>query len=127
MKMAYPVIFTKTDAGYVAHVPDMNVDTQGKDLPEAIYMARDVIGIMGIDTQDDGKNLPAPSDIASIRHGEGEFVSMVDIDFDAYRRARDERTVRRNVTLPSWLDEKASKAGLNVSGVLKEALLEKLA
>jgi post-segregation antitoxin (ccd killing protein) len=52
---------------------------------------------------------------------------MVDIDFDAYRRANEQRTVRRNVSLPSWLDEKATKAGINVSATLKEALIEKLA
>ena len=55
MKMVYPVVFTQTDSGYVIHVPDMDIDTQGRDLAEAIHMARDAIGIMGIDMQDDGK------------------------------------------------------------------------
>jgi predicted RNase H-like HicB family nuclease len=106
MNAVYPVIFTKTERGYVAHVPDMDIDTQGKDLGEAIYMARDAIGMMGMDMRDDGKDLPAPSDITSITPGAGDFVSVVDIDFEAYRRARDE---------------------MNVSGALNEALLEKLA
>jgi predicted RNase H-like HicB family nuclease len=43
----------------------MNIGTQGRDLAEAIHMARDAIGIMGIDVRDDGKELPCPSDIAS--------------------------------------------------------------
>jgi predicted RNase H-like HicB family nuclease len=127
MAMVYPVVFTKTESGYVAHVPDMDIDTQGRDLAEAICMARDAIGIMGIDMQDEGKPLPAPSDLASIPHEGGEIVSMVDIDFGAYRRANEQRTVRRNVSLPSWLDEKAARAGINVSATLKEALVEKLA
>jgi predicted RNase H-like HicB family nuclease len=124
--MVYPVIFTKTESGYIAHVPDMNIDTQGRDLAEAIYMARDAIGLMGIDMQDDGNTLPSPSDFASVPHGDDEILSMVDIDFDAYRRANEQRTVRRNVSLPSWLDEKAAKAGINVSATLKDALIEKL-
>jgi predicted RNase H-like HicB family nuclease len=127
MTMVYPVIFTKTESGYVAHVPDMDIDTQGRDLAEAIYMARDAIGIMGIDMQDEGKPLPSPSDLASISREGDEIISMVDIDFDAYRRVNEQRTVRRNVSLPSWLDEKAAKAGINVSATLKEALIEKLA
>jgi predicted RNase H-like HicB family nuclease len=127
MTMVYPVIFTKTDSGYVVHVPDMNIDTQGRDLAEAIYMARDAIGIMGIDMQDEGRELPIPSNLESIPCEDGEFVSIVDIDFDAYRRANEQRTVRRNVSLPSWLDEKATRAGINVSATLKDALIEKLA
>ena len=127
MTVVYPVIFTKTDSGYVAYVPDMDVDTQGRDFADAIYMARDAICLMGIDMQDDGKELPVPSDFASVSCVDGDIVSAVDIDFDAYRRANDQRTVRRNVSLPSWLDEKAAKAGINVSAVLKDALIEKLA
>jgi predicted RNase H-like HicB family nuclease len=127
MAMVYPVVFTKTESGYVAHVPDMGIDTQGRDLAEAIYMARDAIGIIGIDMQDEGKPLPSPSDLASIPREGDEIISMVDIDFDAYRRANEQRTVRRNVSLPSWLDEKAAKARINVSATLKDALIEKLA
>jgi predicted RNase H-like HicB family nuclease len=127
MTMVYPVIFTKTENGYISHVPDMNIDTQGHDLAEAIYMARDAIGIMGIDMQDEGRELPSPTSLTSIPCEDDEFVSMVDIDFDAYRRANEQRTVRRNVSLPSWLDEKAAKAGINVSATLKDALIEKLA
>ena len=127
MKMVYPVIFTDTGkAGYVAHVPDFDIDTQGADLAEAIVMARDAIGLMGIEMQDGKKQIPQPSKIQDVAHDEGEIVSMVDIDFDAYRRANDRRTVRRNITLPSWLDEAASRAGVNVSAVTREALEREL-
>jgi len=127
MKMVYPVIFTYTgEAGYVAHVPDFDIDTQGADLAEAIVMARDAIGLMGIDMMDDKKQIPQPSKIQDVAHDEGEIVSMVDIDFDAYRRANERRTVRRNITLPSWLDEAASRAGVNVSAVTREALEREL-
>ena len=122
MKKVYPVIFTKLDDGYAAYVPDMNIDTQGDDLAEAIEMARDAIGIMGIDREEDKKEIPEPSKIADIHCNPGDIVSMVDIDFAAYRRAHDQRTVRRNVSLPSWLNEAADKAGLNVSSVLQNAL-----
>lgn len=54
------------------------------------------------------------------------MVSMVDIDFMAYRRAIDNKTVRRNVTLPNWLNQEAEKERLNVSKVLQEALMVKL-
>lgn len=127
MKAVYPVVFTHTgEDGYVAHVPDMDIDTQGATLAETIEMARDAIGLMGIDMQDSKKDIPQASKLEDVAHEPGEIVSLVDIDFAAYRRANDRRTVRRNVSLPSWLDEEATKAGINVSAVLRSALEREL-
>jgi post-segregation antitoxin (ccd killing protein) len=55
---------------------------------------------------------------------EFELVSLIDVDFDAYRRSHEQRTFRRNVSLPSWLDVKATEAGINISAVLRTALKE---
>lgn len=126
MKMVYPVIFTQTADGYVANVPDMNIGTQGKDLAEAIEMARDAIGLMGIDLEDDHLEIPTASRIEDIPHDANDIVSMVDIDFAAYRKANDRRTVRRNVSLPSWLNDAADKAGINVSAILQAAIKREL-
>lgn len=126
MKAVYPVVFTKLEDGYMAYVPDMEINTQGDDLPEAIAMARDAIGLMGIDMEDDHKGVPSPSAMEAVPHEPGEIVSMVDIDFDVYRRAQERRAVRRNVTLPAWLDAAAAKAGINVSAVLQDALKQEL-
>ena len=126
MKTAYPVIFTKLSDGYAAHAPDFPLDTQGDNLAEAIKMVRDAIGIIGIDLEDDNKSLPEPSAPENVFCNENEFVSIVDIDFSEYRRANEQRTVRRNVSLPSWLNTKAEKAGINVSAVLQTALKQEL-
>jgi len=126
MKTAYPVILSKLDDGYMAFVPDININTQGANLAEAIEMARDAIGIMGIDMEDDKIPIPTPSNPKKIRCGDDEIISMVDIDFVAYRRANEKRTVRRNVSLPSWLNIEAEKAGINVSAVLQAALKQEL-
>lgn len=127
MKAVFPVVFTNTgEEGYVAHVPDMDIDTQGATLAEAIEMARDAIGLMGIDMQDSKKEIPQPSKLEDVEHEPGEIVSLVDIDFAVYRRANDRRTVRRNVSLPLWMDEEATKAKINVSAVLQAALKQEL-
>ena len=126
MKTVFPVIFTKLDNGYMAYVPVMEINTQGDTFAEAIEMARDAIGIMGIDMEDDKKNIPMPSDPALLQYEPSSILSFVDIDFTEYRRANESRTVRRNVSLPSWLNVEAEKAGLNVSAVLQNALKQEL-
>ena len=125
MTKVYPIILTPAKCGYVVSVPDLNINTQGKDLADAIFMARDAIGLWGICEQDSGRAIPEPS-AAEPPHENGELVSWVDIDFDEYRRKHDNRTVRRNITLPAWLDEAASKANINVSGFIQSALKEHL-
>lgn len=125
MVLVYPVIFTElSEGGYMAYVPDLEINTQGDDLASAIAMARDAIGVVGIDMEDDEKEFPVAS--RSVACSAGEVVSYVDVDLVAYRRSFEKRTVRRNVSLPSWLNAAADEAGLNVSAVLQAALKTQL-
>ena len=126
MKAAYPIIMKKGKTRIVVFVPDFNINTEGTDYADAMEMARDAIGLMGIDMEDEHEALPAPSPISNISASSGELVSLVDVDFSEYRRQNDMRTVRRNVSLPSWLNAEAEKAGLNVSAVLQAALKQEL-
>jgi len=125
MTKVYPVILTPADCGYVVTVPDLDINTQGKNMADAIYMARDAIGLWGICEQDEKRTIPEPSTTEPPREN-GELVSWVDIDFDEYRRKHDNRAVRRNITLPAWLDEAATNANINVSGFIQSALKEHL-
>lgn len=128
MKNAYPIIMTQGKSHIVAFIPDFNINTQGESIADTIEMARDAIGIMGIDMQDDNEALPAPSDLATVQATapENAIVSLVDVDFAEYRRKNDLRTVKKNCTIPSWLNFEAEKAGVNFSAVLQTALKNEL-
>jgi len=125
MKLVYPVIFTPLEeGGYMAYVPDLQINTSGEDLADAIFMARDAIGLIGITMEDEKKPFPSPS--SHVPHEENEIVSLVDVDLYTYRRSIEKKTVRRNVSLPAWLNNAAEDAGLNVSAVLQMALKQQL-
>lgn len=127
MKNSYPIVLTPDKVGYVVYIPDFNINTEGDTLTEAIEMARDAIGLMGIDMEDDKKELPFPTPMGSVvKSTEDDIVSLVDVDFTEYRRQNDMRSVRRNVTLPQWLDFEATKSGVNVSALLQRALKQEL-
>jgi predicted RNase H-like HicB family nuclease len=125
LKKVYPVILTPSNIGYVVYVPDLDINTQGTDLANAIDMAWDAIGLWGITEQDLGHSIPEPS-LKLPAHEPNQTTTFVDIDFDAYRRANDNRTIRKNLTIPSWLNVQAEKAGVNFSQVLQDALKERL-
>ena len=127
MKAAYPIVLTKGEKDIVVYVPDFDINTQGEDIADAMEMARDAIGLMGIDMEDDGEVIPSPSELGTVSAAHpSDSVTLVDIDFTEYRRKNDMRTVRRNVSLPSWLNAAADKAGINVSAVLQTALKDAL-
>ena len=61
MKAVFPIILTPDKNGYVVSVPDLNINTEGKDIPDAIEMARDAIGLWGICEEDAGRAIPVAS------------------------------------------------------------------
>ncbi|OLS02677.1 type II toxin-antitoxin system HicB family antitoxin [Tissierella creatinophila] len=125
MKRAYPIIIKEEEGDYYVRIPDFNISTQGTDVADAIAMARDAIGLVGIDMQDDKKELPEPYSIKE-ESEEGDILTLVDVDFTEYRKKNDNRAVKKNLTIPSWLNEEANRAGVNFSRLLQEALMEHL-
>lgn len=136
MKQVYPAFIAEYEGTFLVYVPDMDIYTEGTSFADAIEMARDAIGLKGIDLEDDGIELPFPStqeesvnkakEDAEIFDYSTGLLTYVDIDFSEYRRRNENKTVRRNVTLPNWLNIEAERAHINVSKVLQEALKEKL-
>ena len=126
MKNAYPIILTDTGDGILVYIPDFDVNTQGDDIADAIEMARDAIGLMGIDMEDDGKPLPSPTGLSRVTAGENDVITLVDVDFTEYRRKNEVRSVKKNCTLPGWLCYEAEKANINFSAVLQAALKKEL-
>lgn len=126
MKKVYPVVFTPDNEQFLVYVPDFDIYTQGVDLADAIDMARDAINLMGVTLEDDEKVIPDSSNIKSIHLENEQICTLVDCDFDAYRRTLENKSVKKNCTIPSWLNEKAEAAHINFSAVLQEALKTKL-
>ncbi len=126
MKNSYPIILTPDANGFTVYIPDFDIYSQGKNLTEAIEMARDAIGLYGIDLEDDKKTIPTPANINNIKTASNEMTSFVDVDFAVYRRKHEMRIVKKNCTLPSWLCYEAEKANINFSQVLQAALKKEL-
>ena len=140
MKQVYPTFILNQDDGsehpFLVCVPDMEIWTEGDTLADAIEMARDAIGATGISMEDNKEELPVPSEqktaMEKMKQSAGDLdfskgiMTYVDVDFSEYRKKIDTKTVRRNVALPSWLNYEAEHAGINVSRVLQEALIDVL-
>jgi predicted RNase H-like HicB family nuclease len=93
MTLVYPVIISQGSTYLLASIPDCGIDTQGHDLADVIYMARDALSLWCVCEQDAGRELPVPSALGSVEHSPDEIVTLLDADIDAYRKwlARAER------------------------------------
>ena len=84
-------------------------------------MARDAIGLMGIDLMDDGKLIPEPNSV-KFDTKEGDIATLVDVDFVEYRK----KAVKKNCTIPYWMSVEAEKVGINYSKLLQDAIVKAL-
>ncbi|TCU72812.1 putative RNase H-like HicB family nuclease [Tissierella praeacuta] len=134
MKKVYPVIIYKKEANeeyHVVYVPDLDKTTQGEDIVECIEMARDLIGITLVGLEEDNKAIPEPFTNNNLYafNDEGfevEFKTIVDIDVELYKKRLQNRSVKKTLTIPYYLNEAAEKEGINFSQLLQEALKDKL-
>ena len=128
MKVIYPIIIVPTNINdYFVQIPDMDIATQGDSIENAIDMARDAISLMAVELMEAGKELPNASKLSDFSpKEENAILTLVDADITAYKRMLDKRAVRKNVTIPSWLNEAAEAKHINFSAVLQNALKEEL-
>ena len=128
MRKAYRISVTKEKNqkyAYNVYVPDFKIYTEGRDLADAMYMARDAIGMTIMVREDEGMLIPEP-DSVEFEPESGSIVTYVDVDTEEYRKKHDNRAVKKNCTIPYYLNAEAEKAGINFSKVLQEALIKKL-
>lgn len=131
MKLAYPIILypcLDTPGAYTVEVPDLpGCVTQGNDLPDALIMAEDAAALWVLDELEDGKPAPVASSPADLTPEEGGFVTLIALDMDAYAEKYGSKAVRKNVTIPAWLNTWAEKNNVNFSKELTNTLTAKFA
>ena len=134
MKEAYPAFIKVDDGTYYAFVPDFGIYMTGKSMHDAITVTRDAVGIKGLMLLDSENVLPGVSDpeeaVRSARETDAEYdystgvMTYIDVDFDEYRKRHNNRAVRKNVSIPKWMADRADQEDINLSRVLQEALAE---
>ncbi len=127
MKLTYPACFypdEEKEGAYAVVVPDLPGCVSGGDtLAEAILMATDAASGWVLDELEDGKTAPDASPIENITPDPGGFVSMLVLDMDAYAEKYGQKAVRKNLTIPAWLNTFAENNHINFSQVLQDSLV----
>ncbi len=127
-KYVYPAVFTpEEDGGYSVLFPDLDgCYTCGDTLADAILMAQDVLALTMYGYEHDQKTIPVPTDIHAITVNKGEFVNLISADTMAYRKMYNNKSIKKTLSIPEWLNEAAMAMNINFSQVLQEALIQKV-
>ena len=124
-KYVYPAHFVCEENGSISvYFPDLDgCQTYDDTMEGAALMAKEALeGYIAV-LLEMGKVIPKPSNILDIDIEKG-FAMMVVAD--AKNMEGENKPVKKTLSIPKWLDREATNAHLNFSGILKDALIERL-
>ena len=124
MKYAFVAVFTPEESGVIGvDFPDIQgCSTSGNDMSDAIFMAQDVLNLTLYDMVQDKISIPKASRPQDIKISDEQFTSIIAVDTDVYRRFYENKSVKKTLTIPMWLNERAEVENINFSRVLQDAL-----
>jgi predicted RNase H-like HicB family nuclease len=124
MKLTYPAIFYEGEGGYAVEVPDLpGCVSGGASLAEAIIMGTDAASGWVLSELEDGKPIPKASPVEAIHPDPGGFVSILVLDMNAYAEKYGNKAIRKNLTIPAWLNTFAEARHINFSQILQDSLI----
>lgn len=123
MIFSYPFLIHEED-GFCGEFPNLDsCYAQGETLNEIIADATGALDLHLLSMIMDGEKLPEPSHIKEIELDENSFVAIISVNLDVKKK---DSSVKKTLSIPKWLNEKAEAEGINFSKTLQEALLEKI-
>ncbi len=123
MLFVYPAVFHKEDGSYWVEFPDLpGCQTYGDNITETMGYAQEALAGYLLTMLEEGHSIPVPSDIPSV-HDSDSFATLVSCDIDQYK---DTKAVKKTLSIPSWLNDRAMALHINFSQVLQEALIRKI-
>lgn len=123
MLFVYPAIFHEEDNAYWVEFPDLEgCHTYGSSIAETMEAAQEALAGYLLTLLEQNQSIASPSDISDL-HVEDGFSSLVSCDINQYK---DTKAVKKTLTIPAWLNERAIAMGVNFSQVLQDALISKI-
>lgn len=119
----YPAILNYADDGISVSFPDLpGCLTCAHDTETAIARAKEALGLYLYDSEQCGEDIPQPSDISILELGTGDIPALVDVFMPSIRDRVNNKTVKKTLTIPAWLNREAEAANVNFSQILQDGL-----
>lgn len=125
MLLIYPAIIHEDHDGFWVEFPDLaGCQSQGDDMQELLANAGEALEAYALYQLENNVALPKPCNPVDIHlEDNNSFVSLIQAKVDL---AKNTKSVKKTLTIPKWLNDRAIAAKINFSGVLQQALLKEL-
>lgn len=122
--LTYPAIFTQENGQYWVEFIDLDgCYSDGKTLAEAMENAKEAMGLYLEDLEEYPK---CTDDIKNISLEENQIISFVSINLLEHKRKYENKSIKKTLSIPAWLNTVAEKENVNFSQLLQKALIETL-
>ena len=123
----YPAIIKLEDGSYLVSFPDLeNCFTFGESIEDALDSARDVLELCLYDMEQERVNIPEASELSTIKLNENETIALIDVWMIPVRDKMENRSVKKTVTIPKWINDIGVEHNLNFSQLLQSAIKQRL-
>jgi len=112
----YPAKMNKTSEGYGLTFIDFDIYVEEKSIDSVVNSAQEALALTIIDFLDNKKSLPKAS--------YQKNATYIQIWLPYYKAKTEEIYVRKNVTIPQWLDIIAKEKNINFSAALVYGIKE---
>lgn len=124
---SFPCILKYENEVIYASFPDLEGCTAlGSTEEEVIFHAKESLGMFIHDLEIKEEYITPPTKLHELSVQENEVLTLIEVYMPLYREIAKDRSVKKTLTIPKWLDEAALEHGINFSKVLQEGLKQKL-
>lgn len=109
------------------YFPDLPGCVSAADTTEkAIENAKEALSLHLFGMEEDGDEIPKPSELPHIEFGKSEIPTMIEVFMKPFREKMHSRYIKKTLSIPNWLNTAAEEQHINFSAVLQAALMEQL-
>ena len=123
----YAAILSYDEDGISVEFPDIPGCLSCADTSEeAAKNAKEALGLHLWSMEKDNDVIPEPTDISKLELEEKQIPLMVEVFMPPIRERQANRFVKKTLSIPSWLNAEAERAGINFSQLLQNSIKEQL-
>ncbi|QIB26279.1 type II toxin-antitoxin system HicB family antitoxin [Caloranaerobacter azorensis] len=123
----YPAIFDYAEDGITVEFPDIpGCITCGATTEEALKNAKEALELNLYGIEEDGEKIPEPSEPKDIKLESNQTIVLVEVWMIPVRDYMRNKSVKKTLTIPKWLNDLAEENKVNFSQILQQGLKEYL-
>lgn len=120
--LTYPAIFTCEDGQYWVEFLDLEgCFSDGKNLSEAMENAKEAMGLF---LEDLNEYPNCTTNIKDIPLQNNQIISFITVNLTEHKKKYENKSVKKTLSIPAWLNTMAEKENINFSQVLQKSLME---